>query len=113
MCDQCLKDYGGPIPPTPEIIEAARLIEALYDINPVGGRAHTVTDDFNVEDEHIDWCLNYDADGIRDETPEEREAALAALRAIRALPTLQARATAVYLAHYYGDTSDPKGGDPA
>ena len=111
MCDQCLKDYGGPIPPSSEIIAAARLIEALYDLCPAGGRAHIVTDDFNITDEHIDGCLDYD--GIKDETPEEREAALAALRAIRALPTLQARATAVYLAHYYGDTSDPKGGDPA
>ena len=33
-------------------------ISCLYSIDPVGGLLHIVTDDDNVEDYHIKWCLD-------------------------------------------------------
>lgn len=38
-------------------LKAAKLIANVYEHDPVGGNAHIVVDDWNVEDHHIDFCL--------------------------------------------------------
>lgn len=43
----------------PISIETAIMLMAdIYKFSCVGGNAHIVTDDGNVEDEHIRWCLD-------------------------------------------------------
>lgn len=98
MCDQCVRDHGGLAQATPEIIAAARAIERAYAFAPTGGRGHIVLDDYNVEDESIDWCLGPECDKYASEDPEEEAAVMEALRVVRALPTEQSRVTAVHLA---------------
>ena len=34
------------------------LINEYYEYTLVGGNLHNVLDDHNLEDDHIDWCLN-------------------------------------------------------
>jgi len=34
------------------------LVDAVYEFSGVGGNAHIVTDDVNLEDENIRWCLD-------------------------------------------------------
>ena len=42
---------------TEEIRRVAGLIAQLYEYNGVGGNAHIVTDDWNLETDHIEFCL--------------------------------------------------------
>lgn len=35
------------------------LIRELYKTEPTGGDMHIVTDDFNVEDIHLRWCMQH------------------------------------------------------
>jgi hypothetical protein len=37
----------------------AELIDELYEDNCVGCCMHIVTDDFNIEDEHVQFCIDY------------------------------------------------------
>lgn len=34
------------------------LIKIIYKYNNVGGSLHIVLDNYNFDDEHIQWCLN-------------------------------------------------------
>ena len=48
--------------------ETIELIKEIYKKHPVGGELHIVLDDGNVENHHIQWCIdNLECD------PEERE----------------------------------------
>lgn len=44
--------------PTIEFMK--HIIEAFYQLegNSCGGGLHIVTDDYNVEDHHIEWCIS-------------------------------------------------------
>lgn len=65
------------------IVEAGRRIYELYktDDGGVGGYAHIVFDDYNVEQESILWCINEAEKGEYDLSEETRKASLKALRA--------------------------------
>lgn len=54
-----------------------KLLDAVYEENPVGGHAHIVVDDMNLEDHWIDECLGY---------PELSDAGWVCLTVLRALP---------------------------
>ncbi len=56
MCDSCWKEYGSPRITSKAVIDAVNSIEDLYKEHALGGRLHIVTDDWNVEDEHLEWC---------------------------------------------------------
>lgn len=58
MCYGCYEEYGSPKIVNDATKHAANLIGAIYEFNCVGGNAHIVLDDFNIEDSNIDWCLN-------------------------------------------------------
>jgi hypothetical protein len=49
--------YGGD-KPVPQLIEAAKAYYAMPN-NGVGGSLHIVLDDENIEDGHINWCIDY------------------------------------------------------
>jgi hypothetical protein len=57
MCKDCWQEFGAPIIDSPAIREAARLAKALLEEFPTGGAMHIVVDDFNIDDEDIQWCL--------------------------------------------------------
>ena len=44
---------------TQEVGEIVSLIKELYKKEPAGGMLHIVVDDGNLEDEHLQWCIDY------------------------------------------------------
>lgn len=59
MCYECWMDLGKPRMRTPQIERCAGLVRKLYECSPVGGNLHIITDDWNLEDEHIEMCREY------------------------------------------------------
>jgi DNA repair photolyase len=98
MCDRCNPRICRGVPITPAIEEAAERIRALYALHSAGGRAHIVTDDFNVDDEHVEWCLRDLAEnGAREDDQAMVRLSRATLEALRPLTRLQ-RIAAVHVA---------------
>lgn len=87
MCQGCYADYGSPAIISEATQAAAKLVEAVYDEDMMGGRLHVVLDDFNIEDEHLEGL--YDASNA---TKAEREC----YEAFKAL-TVDERASALAL----------------
>jgi hypothetical protein len=57
MCENCYhEEYGAPTEITVRAVTAAALIRQLYQYCPVGGRCHIVVDDWNLEDDSIEFC---------------------------------------------------------
>ena len=56
MCYQCWLERGFPRNDTPEVRRAARLIQSLYEAHPSGGRLHIAVDDWNLEDDDLEFC---------------------------------------------------------
>ena len=54
MCHACYRGYGAHTAIAPEIVAAAKAVEALYEVHLAGGFLHIVTDDFNIEDCHVE-----------------------------------------------------------
>lgn len=52
MCCGCYEEYGSP---NARHEETDRLVELLPSVNPFGA-LHIVVDDWNLEDEHIEFC---------------------------------------------------------
>lgn len=92
MCNRCSPRIARSVPLTPAIAAASAAINALYVEHLAGGMAHVVTDDMNVDDEHVEWSLNACV-------PGEDDLAAAALRALRPLTRLQ-RVAAIQRASY-------------
>lgn len=59
MCENCWKEAGSSAIINAKTLQAARLIEALYESEhgSVGGAGHIVFDDNNVGDGFIQYCL--------------------------------------------------------
>ncbi len=57
MCIQCYKDAGSPQIINDKTKRAAELTRLVYNDHGAGGWCHIVLDDFNIEDGHIDYCL--------------------------------------------------------
>jgi hypothetical protein len=89
---------------------AAGLIRELYEFDCVGGCAHIVTDDWNLEDDNIEYCLNYCKGEDAKERYENEDAefliglAETALEALKFM-TEPERASAIALAHGYWSTN--------
>lgn len=60
MCETCWTERGGHQIVSEKTIKAAELIQAIYNSEDggAGGYAHIVVDDWNLEDESIDFSLN-------------------------------------------------------
>lgn len=92
MCQDCYESYGSPVDVTPETKETVKAIRELYGYAAAGGGAHVVTDDWNLDDEDIDFCLNnQDGEYLRDK-PEEAKVTLKVLTLLRTMTESQ-RAT--------------------
>lgn len=60
MCCGCWAEHGSPTIDSPAIRETVALIEVLYNDTPnggAGGNLHIVTDDFNIETDHLEFCI--------------------------------------------------------
>ena len=89
MCGGCVLDYAAK---DDRILAAARAAQALYALEggDVGGPAHIVLDDTNVEDEHLDYALKYARDTEHITwTPEVIAATDAVIAALRPLTLLE------------------------
>lgn len=62
MCDSCYEKYGSPTLETEKVRQAAEAIEELYSMHGAGGMMHIVVDDWNLEDDSVEWCGKYMAD---------------------------------------------------
>lgn len=58
MCYGCYEEAGKPEIVNDGTKKAAALAGAVYEFNGVGGNCHIVLDDFNIEDDDIEYCLN-------------------------------------------------------
>lgn len=97
MCYECWEEYGRPSDVTGDVVAAADAVRDLYTETFVGGALHIVTDDWNLEDEHLDWCAANGA-GPDQMTVFEQQA----LDCLRPL-SIKHRATALALANGYFD----------
>ena len=100
MCYGCYEAHGKPEIQNERTLRAAVLVEAVYAFAPAGGHCHIVLDDFNIEDDHIDFCINEITSEPREMyTTGEIDIQLACMESFRAM-TLEERASA--LAIYEG-----------
>jgi hypothetical protein len=86
MCYGCWEDAGKPDERTPSTALAVAAIRRLYDLNCVGGPLHIVTDDWNLDDDSVEWCRDHLAD---DAPHEEMEASRAVLDLIEPMTEAQ------------------------
>lgn len=56
MCYGCWVEAGSPAIVTEATKTAAELVREVYVHNCVGGNLHIVLDDWNLEDEDLDYC---------------------------------------------------------
>lgn len=60
MCGGCwqehLEEHGTPSPVTSQIVTAVAAIRNLYAVHCTGGKMHVVTDDWNLEDDSLEFC---------------------------------------------------------
>lgn len=57
MCHKCWERYGSPKITNYRVIKAVVCIGLLYELCPVGARLHIVTDDYNVSDGDLGYCI--------------------------------------------------------
>jgi hypothetical protein len=97
MCLDCWDGYGSPAIDTPDVRLAAKLIADVYEFSCVGGNLHIAIDDWNLDDEDLDFC--HDAIrkiDVHEAPPDQLNAEWAALIALRDL-TEEGRASALAL----------------
>lgn len=86
MCNSCYIEAGSPSIVDESTIAAAKLVHEVYKYSAVGGNAHIVVDDWNLEDSNIRWCLDEALrDNIHEAGPRQLAAEKAALEALLAL----------------------------
>lgn len=75
MCEGCYEDYGRPAIITDRTLMAADLVGQVYGFSGAGGNLHIVLDDWNIEDDNLDFCSKQiDAGGYYDSKyPDERD----------------------------------------
>lgn len=106
MCQSCWDELDQPRIVNDLTESVATMISEVYDYHEVGGHAHIVLDDWNLEDEHIDYCLDVVNKGGHDDeevTQDQLKVEKACLEALKQM-TLEERASA--LAIYYGFIDD-------
>lgn len=96
MCGGCVIEYAEH---DERILAAALAAQALYDLEGCGsgGPAHIVLDDTNVEDDHLDYALEYARDTAHITwTPEAIAATDAVIAALRPLTLLERAVVSVW-----------------
>lgn len=88
MCYGCYEDANKPAIVNTKTKKAAKLIKNLYqqDGCAVGGYAHIVVEDWNLEHTHIVWCIEEAEKGEYDYVSEEgRQACITTLNFLKNL----------------------------
>ncbi len=60
MCMGCFEEYRSDvekIPVTQDILDAVEAVNVVYQHSLTGGGMHIVTDDWNLDDDDVDFCL--------------------------------------------------------
>lgn len=95
MCYGCYEEEGKPEIVNNGTKKAAALCGAVYEFNGVGGNCHIVLDDFNIDDDAIEYCLNQGlSNNIHKHTAEQLEVERECLLAFRSLSVAE-RASAL------------------
>ncbi len=95
MCYEWYEEEGKPDIVNDGTKKAAELAGAVYEFNCVGGNCHIVLDDFNIEDEDIEYCLTQSLrNNLHDHTAEQLEIEKACLLAFKVLSVAE-RASAL------------------
>lgn len=58
MCYACWAELGHPTSTSPLVHLIASKINQLYEVASAGAALHIVTDDWNLDDEDIQFCLD-------------------------------------------------------
>jgi hypothetical protein len=97
MCENCWKEYGSPKMETDAVKRGIQLVKRVYKRHLAGGGCHIVTDDWNLEDEHVDFCLDYIPKMEIDEetTAKDKKDQMACMEAFKAM-TVPERASTLY-----------------
>lgn len=74
MCYGCWEKMGKPMIANPKTNEAAKQISEIYRIHSAGGNFHIVIDDMNLEDCHVDYCIEQSKLNPYDHDAEQIEA---------------------------------------
>jgi len=56
MCYGCWQKYGAPMLDNTLVYQSATAIAEVYNLHSTGGHLHIVIDDWNLEDDHLDFC---------------------------------------------------------
>lgn len=87
MCYNCYEEAGKPAIINEKTKKAAELINEIYEQEDcgVGGYAHIVVDDWNLDDSNIDFCINAANEGKYDISEDGRQACLKCLHYLKEL----------------------------
>lgn len=98
MCYGCYEEEGKPSIVNDATKEAAILTNAVYEFSCSGGNCHIVLDDFNIDDDSIEYCLNEGLeDNLHEHTAEQLKIERECLLAFKALSVAErASALAIY-----------------
>ena len=85
---------------TPEMLTAHALMSGIYELHSCGGAAHIVTDDGNLRDSDLDFCLS-----PCDKEPERPEAPLVRLfcEIMKKLTMIQRTIVVEFAGHFCGE----------
>lgn len=71
MCQGCYNLYGEHKIANDSVLRAAKLIEQVYEFSCVGGNLHIVLDDWNIEDNNVEFCIRAITENKFNNTPEQ------------------------------------------
>lgn len=102
MCEGCYEEYGRPTIITDKTMAAASLVRRVYEFSCVGGNLHIVLDDWNLQDENLQFCMDEIKKGGYEgrDSPEELAAETECCEAFIAL-NMDERASALALHEGY------------
>ena len=93
MCITCWKKYGSHNHMNEKISAVLPLIERVYEHSGSGGGLHTVLDDWNIGDSHVEYCCHHHIKGC--DTQEQYNDELACINALADMP-IEDRNSALY-----------------
>lgn len=95
MCINCWKAYGSHKIKNSKVEHLISAIENVLGYNLAGGNLHIVIDDWNIEDEYIQWCAD---NAIPQEENHEQRIAEEECAQLFLSCTLPERSSALYFA---------------
>ncbi|CAB4151703.1 hypothetical protein UFOVP591_31 [uncultured Caudovirales phage] len=68
MCIRCYEKEGSPVSFHPNTNLCVELISEIYQVQSVGGHLHIFSEDWNLYDDDLEFCLNA---ALKEEDPED------------------------------------------